>query len=195
MQKSEQAKEPKDKEAVSQPNPLKRKHAELTKTSEGGLELNKWWEKEGVHLENDKNDPKWEYFEHNGVLFPPFYKPHKIRINHKGEPIALSIKEEELATYWSQTVGTEWERKPAYRQNFSKNFLELVKKSYPEIKNFDDLDFGPIVKHLEVQKEIKRNRGPEEKKVLLFFYFFLRFKFRKKKKRRPKRMRSMGIVL
>jgi len=163
--------EPKDKESSSQPNPLKRKFADLKKPSSNigmSFDSNKWWEKDDLEVKNDKKDPKWDYFEHNGVQFPPFYKPHKVRINHKGQPIALNNQEEELATYWSQTIGTEWENKSIYRTNFSTNFLHLLSKSHPEIKHFDDLDFAPVVKYLEEQKEIKRNRGPEEKKVFFF---------------------------
>lgn len=37
------------------------------------------------------------------------------------------------------------------------------------MKNFDDFDFTPIVKHLEQQKEIRKNKTPEEKKVLHSF--------------------------
>ena len=95
-------------------NPLKRSRPEPEAISE----LNKWWDKEENFDKMDKNEPKWEYLEHNGVQFPAFYKPHKVRINHKGEPISLNKDEEELATYWSQTIGSEWEQKPIYRANF-----------------------------------------------------------------------------
>lgn len=165
----------KEKEAPN-PNPLKRKNPVLhpssplkNKNKEEDPEANKWWEKEDLDEKIDRNEPKWDYLEHNGVQFPPFYKPHKIRINHKGEAIALNTKEEELATYWSQTIGSEWEQKANYRSNFSGIFLQLLRKRHPEIQSFDDLDFGPIVKHLEEQKEIRKNKTPEEKKVLILF--------------------------
>lgn len=170
MQKSQS----KERDHPPNPNPLKRKNPATHPTSpklkrkEEDPEANKWWEKVDLDIKNDRNEPKWEYLEHNGVQFPPFYKPHKIRINHKGEPIALNPLEEEHATYWSQTIGTEWENKKNYRDNFSSNFIKMLKKKHPEIQNFNDLDFGPIVKYLEEQKEIRKNRGPEERKVVLF---------------------------
>lgn len=70
--------------------PLKRKAEEdlekvaekaLAKSSNEVSTINQWWSKENLDEESDK---KWEYMEHNGVLFPPFYKPHKIKINYKG---------------------------------------------------------------------------------------------------------------
>ena len=163
---------------------LKRKAEEDIETvskkaaqQQSDISANKWWNV-GDNYQEDDPGKKWDYLEHNGVIFPPFYKPHKIRINYKGEPISLNPKEEELATYWSQTIGSEWETKKIYRTNFSKSFLELLQKSHPQmqIKKFEDLDFGPIVKHLEEQKEIKKNRGPEEKKVF-FFRFSITFFF------------------
>ena len=172
MQKSES----KEKETTNKPTNLKRKISEISnpKASKSNIEqpseLNKWWNEPIVAGDEEI---KWDYLEHNGVLFPPFYKPHKVRINHKGEAIALNKPEEELATYWSQTIGSEWERKPIYRTNFSMTFMELLNKSHPEIKNFDDLDFDPIVKYLGEQREIKKNRGPDEKKVYLKFSYIL----------------------
>lgn len=80
------------------------------------------------------------------------------------------------------------------------------------MKNFDDFDFTPIVKLLEQQKEIRKNKTPEEKKVIhalyLFynniiyrfvFYTFIKHLikisiFRKKKMKRQKKMKNTVIV-
>ena len=168
-EKEKEKEREKEKESAKV-NPLKRKLADALVAKQQKneknepSEVNKWWMDENP--EKGDTEIKWDYLEHNGVLFPPFYKPHKVRINHKGDAVALNKEEEELATYWSQTIGTEWERKPIYRTNFSKNFLKLLGKTHPEIKHFDELDFAPIVNYLEKQRDIKRNRGPEERKVL-----------------------------
>ena len=44
--------------------------------------------------------------------------------NREGSEIKLDIRQEEMITYWCQTIGTEWEAKQIYRNNFSKMFKE-----------------------------------------------------------------------
>ena len=39
---------------------------------------------------------KWTTLEHNGVIFPPPYKPHGIKILYKGKPVDLTIEQEEV---------------------------------------------------------------------------------------------------
>eukprot|EP01016_Furgasonia_blochmanni_P001395 TRINITY_DN1052_c0_g1_i15.p1 TRINITY_DN1052_c0_g1~~TRINITY_DN1052_c0_g1_i15.p1 ORF type:complete len:515 (-),score=151.01 TRINITY_DN1052_c0_g1_i15:746-2290(-) len=117
----------------------------------------KWWEKE---IGDDDDETKWRYLEHHGVCFPPFYKPHGIRIFYKGEPINLTTKQEELATYWSQTVGSDWEKRDIYRKNFEEEFKKALKDKN---KKLDDFDFTPIVNHLAKIKEEKKNRSKEDK--------------------------------
>lgn len=39
---------------------------------------------------------KWTTLEHNGVIFPPLYKPHGIKILYKGKPVDLTIEQEEV---------------------------------------------------------------------------------------------------
>ncbi len=77
-----------NKKKETPPKNLKRKAEEdLEKVAEKlndkhtneGNSMNHWWE----NLD-EESDKKWDYLEHNGVLFPPFYKPHKIKINYKG---------------------------------------------------------------------------------------------------------------
>ena len=80
------------------------------------VQINKWWEKPPEE-ENDKNSEdeeavkKWSHMEHNGVLFPPEYEPHGIKIKYKGEPIELTPEQEEVATFWAQVIDTDYSKK------------------------------------------------------------------------------------
>ena len=121
--------------------------------------VNKWWE----DSDEGGDDTKWNYLEHNGILFPNFWVKHNVKPLYNGEPIELNSYQEEMATYWSQTIGTEWETKKTYRDNFSEEFCKTFKD---EKKNFEKFDFNSIVKYLEEQREIKKNRSIEEKRVL-----------------------------
>lgn len=39
---------------------------------------------------------KWTTLVHNGVIFPPSYKPHGIKILYKGKPVELTTEQEEV---------------------------------------------------------------------------------------------------
>ena len=45
-----------------------------------------------------------------------------------------------MASYWSQTIGTDWEQKPQYVNNFKKMFLDTFKEKL----TFEKFDFMPI---------------------------------------------------
>jgi len=136
----------------------KGKVVKIQKTDEATL-TSKWWEKESVDEE-----VKWQYLEHKGVIFPPFYKPQKFKVTYNGNPVELSPYQEEMAYYWSQTIGTDWETKEHYKKNFEREFLKTFDKSlgYTSLAGFD---FSEIVKYIAEQKEIKKNRTAEEKKI------------------------------
>ena len=33
---------------------------------------------------------KWRFLEHNGVIFPPKYEPHGVKMKYNGEPVNLT---------------------------------------------------------------------------------------------------------
>lgn len=77
--------------------------------------------KQQVFEEEEEDDEiKWRYLEHHGVLFPDYWNKHNVRVIYDGKPMELSLFQEEMATYWAQTLGSDWEHKPTYRENFSK---------------------------------------------------------------------------
>ena len=69
-----------------------------------------------------------------------------------------------MAYYWAQTIGTEWEQKQHYIDNFEKLFLGTFDKKlgYKKLKDFD---FSAIVSYIAEQKEIKKAKTTEEKKA------------------------------
>lgn len=48
-----------------------------------------------------KNKIKWRTLEHHGVIFFPPYKPHGVKLLHKGKPIDLSQEQEEVCNWWA----------------------------------------------------------------------------------------------
>jgi DNA topoisomerase-1 len=125
------------------------------------ISVNRWWEKEDVNVDTDK---RWETLEHNGVLFPPKYLPHNVKILYKGEPVELTSYQEEISTYWAGLLDNDLSTKEICRKNFFNEFKAVMGNQY-EHANFEDFDFTPIKDYLAKQKEINKNKSPEEKKV------------------------------
>jgi len=47
-------------------------------------------------LSSDDGQKKWTTLAHNGVVFPPPYKPHGVMILYKGKPVSLTPEQEEV---------------------------------------------------------------------------------------------------
>ena len=140
----------------------------LTTTSLNDLvQIQKWWEKPPEE-DNDKSDEeeetkKWKHMEHNGVLFPPEYEPHGIKIKYKGEPIELNPEQEEVATFWAQVIDTDYATKEIAIRNFTKEFRKVLPEKYKNA-SLSDFDFTAIKQYLDQKKEKNKSKTTEEKK-------------------------------
>jgi len=122
----------------------------------------KWWR------ESEKLPPgvKWLKLEHNGVLFPPPYQPHGVKLLYNGKPVDLTPEQEEVATFYAQYLQTDHTKKPTFRKNFFQGFLKILNpKGSPKhkITSFEKCDFNLIHQHLMTQKEEKKNWSKERK--------------------------------
>ncbi|CAA7025341.1 unnamed protein product [Microthlaspi erraticum] len=99
--------------------------------------------KDSKSLPNGDGKKKWTTLEHNGVTFPPPYKPHGV------------------ATLFAVMRETEYYSKPRFRENFWNDWRKLLGKNHV-IQKLDDCDFTPIYDwNLE---EKKRKKESKEKK-------------------------------
>ena len=134
------------------------------------VQINKWWEnssEEAINKkdEDDEGETKWKHLEHNGVLFPVEYEPHKIKIKYQGEPIELNPEQEEVATFWAQLLDSELSKKDIAIRNFTQEFHKVLPEKYKNSK-LSDFDFGPIKEYLDKEREKRKNKTSEEKKEL-----------------------------
>ena len=132
------------------------------------VQINKWWEKppeeDNDKSEDEEETKKWTHMEHNGVLFPPEYEPHNIKIKYKGEPIDLTPEQEEVATFWGTVIGSDYANKEIAIRNFTKEFRKVLPEKYKNAE-LSDFDFTPIREYLDKKKEKMKSRTPEEKKA------------------------------
>ena len=104
---------------------------------------------------------KWKTFEHNGVLFPPEYVPHKIPLNYKNQLVDLTPDQEEAATLFSKYLDSEYITNKTFRKNFWNDWKKILGKN-SIIQSLDDCDFSEYKKHLEQMKELKKTDKKEE---------------------------------
>ena len=111
------------------------------------------------------NKPQWTVLQHNGPLFPPSYKPHKIPVIINGNNVILPELAEEYATMFAKFIDTPYME----NNNFKKNFWKEIKNELPKglnIQSLDDIDFSPIKKYLDNEKDKKLNMSKEEKESI-----------------------------
>ncbi|CAD7695782.1 unnamed protein product [Ostreobium quekettii] len=110
----------------------------------------------------DGSKYKWETLEWNGVLFPPEYEPHGVKMLYDGVPVDLTPQAEEVATFFAVMLDTDYVKKPTFIKNFWDGFRRVLGPKHP-IKEFKKCDFGPIHQWHLARKEDKKAMSKEEK--------------------------------
>lgn len=143
--------------------------SQATKAGAGGDEKFKWWEGEATKAMKKHPTWKWATLQHAGVIFPPPYEPHGVKMLYNGKPVKLSAEAEEVASFFAKQVDGPHYDKPQFRKNFFAEFLQVIKSTMDKgscpIEKFGLCDFGPITKHLKDLSEAKKARSKEEKEA------------------------------
>ncbi|KAG8367360.1 hypothetical protein BUALT_Bualt16G0064000 [Buddleja alternifolia] len=108
---------------------------------------------------------KWITLVHNGVIFPPPYKPHGVKLLYKGKPVDLTPEQEEVATMYAVMLDTDYMSKPKFRENFMTDWRKILGKNHI-IQTLEDCDFTPIYEWHQKEKEKKKQMSTDEKKAL-----------------------------
>ncbi|KAF7727427.1 DNA topoisomerase 1, partial [Apophysomyces ossiformis] len=130
-------------------------------------EIYKWWEEETMIKDEEGGEAvaRWTTLEHNGVLFPPDYVPHGVKMKYDGKFITLSPEAEEVASFFAALLETDHAKNPTFQKNFFRDWQEILKKDpkNPKITDFKKCDFRPIWEKFEADKEQKKQMTKEEK--------------------------------
>ncbi|KAF7456428.1 DNA topoisomerase I [Cryptosporidium felis] len=126
--------------------------------------LNRWWEQPP----KEELGVQWEYLEHHGVMFAPPYQAHNKPLVYCGEQIQLPPEAEEIASYWSVMVETEWAQKEKFRENVKKAFLNSFPSDHKLFGNLDweKCNFDIIKQYFEDEKEEKKSMSKQQKETL-----------------------------
>jgi DNA topoisomerase-1 len=106
----------------------------------------------------------WTSLKHCGVLFPPEYVPHGVKMLYDGQPVDLTVEQEEVATMYAVMIETDYMNKPLFKKNFWAGFKEVLGKGH-KIQSLDKCDFRPIYEHLMADRERKKNLPKEVRQL------------------------------
>lgn len=108
---------------------------------------------------------RWKTLEHSGVLFPPEYQPHGVRMLYDGTPVDLSPEQEEVATFFAVMKETDYMNKPIFLNNFWEGFRDVLGPKH-RIQCLEKCDFTPIYDWHMAERERKKNLPKEEKEKI-----------------------------
>ncbi|MCO5563945.1 hypothetical protein L7F22_017597 [Adiantum nelumboides] len=108
---------------------------------------------------------KWTTFQHNGVIFPPFYQPHGVKMLYEGKPVDLTTEQEEVATMFAVMKETDYATKPKFLANFWTDWKKILGPNHI-IQKLEECDFTPIYEWHLAEKEKKKQLSSQEKKAI-----------------------------
>jgi DNA topoisomerase-1 len=108
---------------------------------------------------------KWKTLQHNGILFPPAYEAHGIKIKIKGESIDLDLNQEEMIYQWAKKKDTPYAQDKVFQKNFTGDFAKTLPSKFKNI-SYQDIDFSHAYKIVDKEKDLREMMTKEEKKAL-----------------------------
>ena len=57
----------------------------------------------------------WDTLEHSACLFPPEYEPHGVKLRYDGQPVTLTPKQEEVATWYAAMLHSDYMAKDTFQ--------------------------------------------------------------------------------
>jgi DNA topoisomerase I len=116
---------------------------------------------------------KWQTLQHNGIAFPPEYKPRSISIGIVGEEYSLNTNQEELIYAWAKKKDTHYVRDNVFESNFLIDLRSVLPPRFGSVKKISELDLANAYRLVdeenklkEVEKERIRNLPRDEKRLI-----------------------------
>lgn len=104
-----------------------------------------------------KGQKMWSTLQHAGVMFPPEYEPHGVKMLYDGKPVDLTPEEEEVASMFASMLHSDYKDKPTFMKNFWDGFKEVLGPKHI-IKDITKCDFTPIHTYYEAEREKKKEK-------------------------------------
>ncbi|KAK3012813.1 hypothetical protein RJ639_010405 [Escallonia herrerae] len=128
--------------------------------------------KKSKYIKSSKDPPesgegqKWTTLLHSGVIFPPLYKPHGVKILYKGQPVDLTPEQEEVLSMWTVIYQQELPSKEKKKVALKEEKMKLEEKYMWAVVDGQKEKVG----NFRVEPPgLFRGRG-EHPKVLVIYY-------------------------
>jgi DNA topoisomerase I len=116
---------------------------------------------------------KWQTLQHNGIAFPPEYKPRNISIRIVGEEYSLNTNQEELIYAWAKKKDTHYVRDNVFESNFLIDLRRVLPPRFGSVKKISELNLANAYRLVdeenrlkELEKERIRNLPRDEKRLI-----------------------------
>ncbi|XP_072874556.1 DNA topoisomerase I, mitochondrial isoform X6 [Chlorocebus sabaeus] len=119
--------------------------------------------------EKREDGVKWRQLEHKGPYFAPPYEPlpDGVCFFYDGKPMRLSMKAEEVATFYGKMLDHEYTTKEVFRKNFFNDWRkEMTVEEREVIKSLDKCDFTEIHRYFVDKAAARKVLTREEKQKL-----------------------------
>jgi DNA topoisomerase-1 len=101
---------------------------------------------------------------HNGVVVPEPPSPQGLALTIRGERVALTPKQEEMALAWARKQGTPYVEDGVFVQNFMADFGRAL--DVEATLSVDEIDFGPAIRIVQAERAARERMTKEERKAL-----------------------------
>jgi DNA topoisomerase-1 len=101
---------------------------------------------------------------HNGVVVPEPPSALGLVLTIQGEPVRLSLKQEEMVLAWAKKQGTPYVEDPIFVRNFMADFSQAL--GLDKTLSVDDVDFDPALRIVGAEREAREQMTREERKAL-----------------------------
>ena len=100
---------------------------------------------------------------HNGIIIPELPPYRGLVIQVQGKPVRLTPQQEEMALAWAKKVGTPYVEDATFVENFMLDFSAEL--GMDGALSIEDVDFGPAIRVVEMEREVKEALTREERKA------------------------------
>ncbi|MFQ5573452.1 MAG: DNA topoisomerase I, partial [Nitrosopumilaceae archaeon] len=108
---------------------------------------------------------KWKKLQHNGILFPPAFESQGIKIKIKGQPVSLTLEQEEMIFQWAKKKDTPYVQDKVFQKNFTADFSKTMNSKFKNLQ-YSDIDFSQAYKVVDKEADQKAMMTKEDKKKL-----------------------------
>lgn len=132
------------------------------RASADGVKRERAVQKRAKKTQESTAEIRWNTLEHHGVMFPPEYEPHGVKMLYDRVPVDLTPEQEEVATFFAVMKETDYMNKSIFLENFWEGFRGVLGPNH-RIQCLEKCDFTPIYDWHMAERERKKNLPKEEK--------------------------------